>query len=119
MFQDKFGNAPIETLTLNSLNAEQNINLQVLESVSFYFLNVIKNKEKETYFTTSNLKERLTWINNQYERAIKHSDNPSLAMNFFDLEIAGMPKDHMKATIFLFIGLLFLFIAYKFRIMNI
>jgi len=118
MFEDKFGHPPsIETINISILNS--NITMSNLESLSFYFLNVIKNKEKEKFYTNKSLKERINWIYNEYEKAAKHAENPSLVINFFDLDIAGVPKDHMMSTLLILIGCLILFIAYKYQIIKI
>jgi len=81
----------------------------ILEPVSYFYLNLIKNENKKKFYLTNNLYERTEWINEQYANAVKHIGNQSLAFNFFDLQIAGQPKDSLKFTLILFSVILLLF----------
>ena len=116
MFHDKFGRSPIESLTLNNPNFQ--FNLPILETLSFYFLNVLKNKEKENFYMHTKLKDRIDWIFIQFEKAEKHAENPSLAINFYDLEISGVPKDHLKSTFFIILGIIVFLLAYKYKLIK-
>lgn len=98
---------------LNNINS--NFNISQLESISFYYLNVIKNVDKKKFYITTNIYERVNWINEQYTFISKFVGNQSLPFEFYDLKISGTPKDHLKFTILLLLAIILFGIAYKYK----
>lgn len=53
--EDMYGKAPY----VNSLVSNHSV--QSLENISFYYLNLVKNNNKEKYYKTSNVYDRVEW----------------------------------------------------------
>jgi len=115
LFMEKFGNPPSEGITFNSSN---DVSLNYLEGLSFYFLNIIKSNEKQSFYLNTDLVGRVNWVIKQYEKSIAFEDNPSFIYQFYDVEISGVSNDNLKFTLYQFIGIIVFFLAYKYKIIN-
>ncbi len=54
-------------------------------------------------------------IISQYTNFLKLDLNPNSAIEFYDIEITGRPENNTKVTILMFLAIMFFFIAYKYR----
>lgn len=58
--KNKFGEMP--KLNLNTIaNNSTEANRKLFETLSFYYLNIIKSQEKDSYYITDDLFTRLNW----------------------------------------------------------
>jgi len=95
-----------------------NVKISHFESLSFYFLNLIRHKDKIKHFESTNIIDRLQWIILQYENYLKVDANPNSAYEFYDITISGRPENTMKTTIFMLLAIIIFFVAYKYKVIR-
>lgn len=109
----------LETLYGKAPSIQSILSVSNLEPITFYYLNLLKSEAKQTYYLSSNIKERVDFIYEQFLNAEKFEGNQSLAFEFYEINVSGKPKDHLKFTIIFFV-LIFLFcLAYKYKYIKI
>lgn len=99
-----------------SLPGSSNNTVSQLEPISLYFLNLIKSEDKKRFYESSNIIERVDFIYDKFTQAYSHIGNQSLPVNFYDLQIAGLPKNQLKYTIILFLFISIFCLLVKFKI---
>jgi hypothetical protein len=97
------------------INYGQNISL---ENISLFYLNVVKIDEKQELFSTINSIERIDKLHNLFKRVEHLKENPSLSLNFFELEISGQANNQNTFAFFLVCGFIFLIILYRKGLLN-
>lgn len=90
-----------------------------LESMSFFYLNLIKSDEKSKFYNSKNIIERVNWILSKFEEGVNHSQNRSLAIVFYDLNPDNSSIPSIKYSLLLLIIFLLIILGFKYRIIKI
>lgn len=94
--------------------------IETIEKFVFMFISMLKLKEdtKQRMFDTFSLKEKVDIVYRIFKDKEDLIENPILVYELFDLKIAGSKMNETKFTLFLVIGILFLFIAYRLKVIH-
>jgi hypothetical protein len=90
-----------------------------MESISLFYLCLLKHEKKEELISKNNLIERIEWLNDEYNKVMKFKDNASFPLLFFDIPECNIDSTNFKFLMIIIICFIIVCLLMKYDIINI
>lgn len=95
------------------------IDVKKMESISLFYLCLLKHEKKEELISKNNLIERIEWLNDEYNKVMKFKDNASFPLLFFDIPECNIDSTNFKFLMIIIICFIIVCLLMKYDIINI
>ena len=86
------------------INANSEENIKKIELASFYFAGILNIQNKINLIYSDDLKERINFLFNEYEKNVKLKENPSLPYVMYNIHKVNLNNEKNGNFVYYFIA---------------